>query len=244
MAAEGRRSWVRGGEGNPGARAAFAAPNWLDLTWEYFLMIARTHRRAATSAVLLGMALAGVFALPATAETPDEQKARVQRIEDAVLAPCCYTEPVSRHQSEVAIVPMSRYCQTLMTKSDRGAIRYSPPWGEPPQPSRSLSPGEPRSRRLWPQREFPAAVLTFGAIWGTSQTESGNAGIDGLCECLEFHHTHILARERRQAFALTGLLNTALVHEETEALSIFRPLHTLLIDNTVEPQTQRLLQRR
>ncbi|MGP8248060.1 MAG: cytochrome c-type biogenesis protein CcmH [Bryobacteraceae bacterium] len=49
------------------------------------------------------MALAQVFALPATVETPDEQKARVQRIEKAVLAPCCYTEPVSRHQSEVAV---------------------------------------------------------------------------------------------------------------------------------------------
>jgi cytochrome c-type biogenesis protein CcmH/NrfF len=39
----------------------------------------------------------------AAAETTDEQKARVERIEDAVLAPCCYTEPVSRHQSEVAV---------------------------------------------------------------------------------------------------------------------------------------------
>lgn len=68
-----QRSWVRGGEVHPG--------------------------RAATFAVVL----AGVSAFTAAAETPDEQKARVQRIEDAVLAPCCYTEPVSRHQSEVAV---------------------------------------------------------------------------------------------------------------------------------------------
>jgi cytochrome c-type biogenesis protein CcmH/NrfF len=61
-----------------------------------------THR-AAMGAAFLIMAVAGVFALPVAAATPAEQKARVQRIQDAVLAPCCYTEPVSRHQSEIAI---------------------------------------------------------------------------------------------------------------------------------------------
>jgi len=55
------------------------------------------------SAAFLAMAMAGVFAFPVTAETPAEQKARAQRIQDAVLAPCCYAEPVSRHQSEVAV---------------------------------------------------------------------------------------------------------------------------------------------
>jgi cytochrome c-type biogenesis protein CcmH/NrfF len=31
------------------------------------------------------------------------QPDRVLRLENAVLAPCCYTEPVSRHQSEIAM---------------------------------------------------------------------------------------------------------------------------------------------
>lgn len=57
----------------------------------------------AMSAMLLSLAAAGVLVFHATAETPAEQKARVQRIEDSVLAPCCYTEPVSRHQSEIAV---------------------------------------------------------------------------------------------------------------------------------------------
>jgi cytochrome c-type biogenesis protein CcmH len=59
--------------------------------------------RVATRAVLL---LSALIALPvgaAPAETSGEQQARVQRIEDAVLAPCCYAEPVSRHQSEIAV---------------------------------------------------------------------------------------------------------------------------------------------
>jgi cytochrome c-type biogenesis protein CcmH len=59
--------------------------------------------RAAVGALFVIMAVAGVSAPPVTAGTPEDQRARVQRIEDSVLAPCCYAEPVSRHQSEVAV---------------------------------------------------------------------------------------------------------------------------------------------
>ena len=45
----------------------------------------------------------GVFALAAAAKTADDQKAKAQRIEDALLAPWCYAEPVSRHRSEIAV---------------------------------------------------------------------------------------------------------------------------------------------
>ncbi len=37
------------------------------------------------------------------AETAEQQRARVDRLEHAVLAPCCYTEPVAIHQSEIAV---------------------------------------------------------------------------------------------------------------------------------------------
>lgn len=59
--------------------------------------------RTAVSAALLILAAAGLLVLPAAAETAAEQMLRVQRIEDSVLAPCCYTEPVSHHQSEIAV---------------------------------------------------------------------------------------------------------------------------------------------
>jgi cytochrome c-type biogenesis protein CcmH/NrfF len=39
----------------------------------------------------------------ASAETEAAMKARIARLENAVLAPCCYTEPVSRHNSEIAL---------------------------------------------------------------------------------------------------------------------------------------------
>ena len=31
-----------------------------------------------------------------------EQQARIERLENLILAPCCYREPVSRHGSEIA----------------------------------------------------------------------------------------------------------------------------------------------
>ena len=48
----------------------------------------------------------GVFAaLPflAYGGTPQEPHTRIQRLEKAVLAPCCYTETVAQHQSEIAV---------------------------------------------------------------------------------------------------------------------------------------------
>ena len=49
------------------------------------------------------VALAVGMATAAHAESQKEQEARIARLQDAVLAPCCYTEPVSRHQSEIAL---------------------------------------------------------------------------------------------------------------------------------------------
>jgi cytochrome c-type biogenesis protein CcmH len=41
--------------------------------------------------------------LLALAETVEQPQARVDRLEHAVLAPCCYTESVAIHQSEIAL---------------------------------------------------------------------------------------------------------------------------------------------
>jgi cytochrome c-type biogenesis protein CcmH/NrfF len=59
--------------------------------------------RAVVRAASVLSILCGVFALPAASAKPEEQRARVERLENRVLAPCCYTEPVSRHQSEIAV---------------------------------------------------------------------------------------------------------------------------------------------
>jgi len=64
--------------------------------------MSHTYLRFAVVCCLISAA-AGIFAQSASGETGDEQKARIARLGDAVLAPCCYTEPVSRHQSEIAL---------------------------------------------------------------------------------------------------------------------------------------------
>ncbi len=47
--------------------------------------------------------LVAFLALASPPEMPEQHKARALRIEEALLAPCCYKEPVSRHQSEIAV---------------------------------------------------------------------------------------------------------------------------------------------
>jgi cytochrome c-type biogenesis protein CcmH len=37
------------------------------------------------------------------AAPPEDQQKRVQALENKLLAPCCYQEPVARHQSDVAV---------------------------------------------------------------------------------------------------------------------------------------------
>ena len=54
----------------------------------------RIHIWLGVIAVLPVLAYGGV---------PQEQRARIQRLEKAVLAPCCYTENVGQHQSEIAV---------------------------------------------------------------------------------------------------------------------------------------------
>lgn len=48
----------------------------------------------------LGLFTAAALAYAGSVEEP---RARVQRLEKAVLAPCCYKETVGKHQSEIAV---------------------------------------------------------------------------------------------------------------------------------------------
>jgi cytochrome c-type biogenesis protein CcmH/NrfF len=64
--------------------------------------MSRIHIHFAVSCFLILNSLAA-FALPGNAADVDDQRARIERLQDSVLAPCCYTEPVSRHQSDIAL---------------------------------------------------------------------------------------------------------------------------------------------
>ena len=49
------------------------------------------------------LAVIAILPVLAIAGVPREQRTRIQHLEKAVLAPCCYTETVGQHQSEIAV---------------------------------------------------------------------------------------------------------------------------------------------
>jgi len=52
---------------------------------------------------------------------PQGQRARIQRLEKAILAPCCYTETVGLHQSEIAVqmrVEIAKWVEQGRTDED------------------------------------------------------------------------------------------------------------------------------
>jgi cytochrome c-type biogenesis protein CcmH/NrfF len=66
---------------------------------------------------ILSLTLLPLLALAETAEQP---QARVDRLEHAVLAPCCYTESVAIHQSEIAVKMRLEIAKWVaMGKSDK-----------------------------------------------------------------------------------------------------------------------------
>ena len=124
-----------------------------------FLITLPARRQAATPSALLLLALLAAFAGPAPAETPEEQKARIQRIEEAVLAPCCYTEPVSRHQSEIALKMRVEIAKWVAAgKTDQEILdTYVRQYG-----AKVLV--DPRTKPAWWTPWIPWLVLMLGVV--------------------------------------------------------------------------------
>ncbi|HEX8985139.1 MAG TPA: cytochrome c-type biogenesis protein CcmH [Bryobacteraceae bacterium] len=75
---------------------------------------------ALSSAMLRPIALLIAALAAAPAETAADRQARVERLRGALLAPCCYKEPVSRHQSEAALRTSLEIARSVQEgKSDR-----------------------------------------------------------------------------------------------------------------------------
>jgi len=63
-----------------------------------------SHTRSSLTAFGIALAIAaGALVLPANGQTSEDSTTRIMRLEKAVLAPCCYTEAVATHQSEIAL---------------------------------------------------------------------------------------------------------------------------------------------
>lgn len=53
--------------------------------------------------MLIVLLIAGALSLLCGADPTTEQRERIQRLENPMLAPCCYSEAVSRYNSDVAV---------------------------------------------------------------------------------------------------------------------------------------------
>jgi cytochrome c-type biogenesis protein CcmH/NrfF len=115
----------------------------------------------AAAAVTLGLALAGLLACSPATDNGSEQKVRAERIQGALLAPCCYTEPVSRHQSEVAVkmrVEIARW--VAEGRTDREILdAYVRQYG-----SKVLV--DPRTIPGWWTPWVPWLMVVFGVVFG------------------------------------------------------------------------------
>lgn len=52
---------------------------------------------------LAGLWMGGVLVLLRGADPTPDQRERIQKLENSILAPCCYSEVVARHNSDVAV---------------------------------------------------------------------------------------------------------------------------------------------
>jgi cytochrome c-type biogenesis protein CcmH len=116
----------------------------------------RSFRRAAIILSLFCSALGAV-----AAATTRGQQARIERLEDAVLAPCCYTEPVSRHQSDIAIKMRLEIADWVAAgKSDQEILgTYVQRYGARVLVDPSTKPGP---WMMWAPWVFAIAMLVYG----------------------------------------------------------------------------------
>lgn len=93
------------------------------------------------------------------AETVDQRQARIEHLEHAVLAPCCYTESVAVHQSEIAVKMRLEIAKWVeIGKSDREILdTYVGLYG-----SKVLV--DPRTIPAWWTPWVPGIVLAMGTV--------------------------------------------------------------------------------
>ena len=106
-----------------------------------------------------GLLMGGVLVLLRGADPTPDQRERIQKLENSILAPCCYSEVVARHNSEVA-VKMQVEIAAWVTggQSDQEILdAYKNRYG-----LRVLR--EPEGRAWWWSNIVPWFVLAVGAF--------------------------------------------------------------------------------
>jgi cytochrome c-type biogenesis protein CcmH len=88
-----------------------------------------------------------------------EQKSRIAKLESSLLAPCCYSEPVATHRSEVSLAMRAEIEKMVAEgKSDREILDlYKARYG-----LRILV--EPEGARWWWMHVVPVVVTLLGLL--------------------------------------------------------------------------------
>jgi cytochrome c-type biogenesis protein CcmH/NrfF len=106
----------------------------------------------------IGIAVIMMAGASAPSPSPDQQE-RIRRLELALLAPCCYSEPVLRHNSEVSVKMRAEIADWVVQgRSDREILdTYKQQYG-----LRVLA--EPEGGRWWWEHVVPLIALGVGFL--------------------------------------------------------------------------------
>lgn len=107
--------------------------------------------------IRLSVLLMTLAALLGAAASPADQKARISALEHLFLAPCCWSEPIATHRSEVALQMRSEIARWVAEgRSDREIIdTYKQRYG-----ARVLV--EPEGSQWWVMHVVPWVALLLG----------------------------------------------------------------------------------
>jgi cytochrome c-type biogenesis protein CcmH/NrfF len=105
--------------------------------------------------------LLAVLALTGTAlaQPSAQQQARIERLEKSLLAPCCYSEPVLYHRSEIALAMKAEIERMVAEGASDAAIldMYKKRYG-----LKILV--EPEGRLWWWMNAIPIIALAIGVL--------------------------------------------------------------------------------
>ena len=105
-------------------------------------------------------ALVLVFSAAATwAQASTAEQARILRLQKSLLAPCCWSEAVATHRSEVSLTMRAEIARMVTEgKTDQQILdRYKQEYGE-----RILV--EPEGSKWWWMHSIPIAVFALGVL--------------------------------------------------------------------------------
>jgi cytochrome c-type biogenesis protein CcmH len=102
-------------------------------------------------------AAAGALALPPPSELTSEQQARIRWLESRLIAPCCWSETIATHRSEIALQMKLEVARLVAEgKTDREILdRYKQRYG-----MRVLV--EPEGSRRWVMNVVPVVAVLLG----------------------------------------------------------------------------------